>query len=254
VAAALRRATVRRLIRVRPNPRRIGILGGTFDPIHTGHLDLADAASLALNLTRMYLITANMPPHRPQPHASSFHRFAMASLAVAGRQGWRASDLELRSPLPSYTSETLGKFHEREYQPGELFFVMGADSFAEIGAWHAYPEILDAAHFVVVSRPGFPAEALRRHLPHLADRMSPPPVAATEQTEPLIILIDAPTSDVSSTAIRRRCTDGLSIAGMVPALVQQHIEQHGLYTSMTPGRRAADAPRTSPAGRMHDEN
>jgi nicotinate-nucleotide adenylyltransferase len=253
VAAALGCATVRRLIRVRPTSRRIGILGGTFDPIHTGHLDLADAASLALHLTRMYVITANLPPHRPQPNASSFHRFAMVSLAVAGRQGWRASDLELRSPLPSYTSETLRKFHEREYQPGELFFVMGADSFAEIGAWHAYPTILDAAHFVVVSRPGFPAEALRRHLPDLANRMSPPP-AATERTEPLIILIDAPTSDVSSTAVRRRCADGLSITGMVPALVQQHIEQHGLYTSMTPGRRAADAPRTSPAGRMHDDN
>jgi nicotinate-nucleotide adenylyltransferase len=228
---------------VRPNSRRIGILGGTFDPIHTGHLDLADAASRALDLTRMYVITANLPPHRPQPHASSFHRFAMVSLAVAGRQGWRASDLELRSPLPSYTSETLRKFHEREYRPGELFFVMGADSFAEIGAWHAYPTILEAAHFVVVSRPGFPAEALRRQLPDLADRMSPPSAAAG-RIDPLIILIDAPTTNVSSTAVRRRCADGLSIAGMVPELVQQHIEQHGLYTSMTPGRRAADAPRT----------
>jgi nicotinate-nucleotide adenylyltransferase len=238
---------------VRPNSRRIGILGGTFDPIHTGHLDLADAASLALHLTRMYVITANLPPHRPQPNASNFHRFAMVSLAVAGRQGWRASDLELRSPLPSYTSETLRKFHERDYQPGELFFVMGADSFAEIGAWHAYPTILEAAHFAVVSRPGFPAEALRRQLPDLANRMALPP-AATGRTEPLIILIDAPTSDVSSTAVRRRCADGLSITGMVPAPVQQHIEQHGLYTSMTPGRRAADAPRTSSAGRMHDDH
>src|SRR5262249_10170227 len=119
-------------------PRRIGIIGGTFDPIHSGHLDVGDAAEAALGLTRMFVITANVPPHRPQPFASSFHRFAMASLAVAGRPGWRASDLELRSPTPSYTSQTLRKFHERGFLPSEMFFIIGADAFADIGAWRDY--------------------------------------------------------------------------------------------------------------------
>jgi nicotinate-nucleotide adenylyltransferase len=239
---------------VQSNSRRIGILGGTFDPIHCAHLDMADAASHALNLTRMYLITANIPPHRGQPHASSFHRFAMVSMAIAGRQSWRALDLELRSPIPSYTSDTLRKFRVRGYAPSELFFVLGSDSFAEISTWHDYPDILDAAHFVVVSRPGFPIDALQRRLSPLASRMVHPPVDAIAQIEPLIILIDALTADVSSTAIRQRRADGMSIGGLVPPFVQQHIEQHGLYTAMTPGRRASDAPRTSEAGRLHGEN
>lgn len=234
--------------------RRIGILGGTFDPIHCGHLDMADAAALALNLTRIYVITANIPPHRPQPQASSFHRFAMVSMALAGRPGWRASDLELRTAATSYTADTLRKFHERAYAPCELFFVLGTDSFAEISTWREYPDILDAAHFAVVSRPGFPTERLARRLPTLADRMVHPPLDAIAQIDPVVILIDAPTADVSSTAIRQRRGEGRSIAGMVPPAVQQHIEQHGLYTAMMPGRRLSDAPQPSEAGRLHGKD
>jgi nicotinate-nucleotide adenylyltransferase len=239
---------------VRPTPRRIGILGGTFDPIHCGHLDMADAAALALNLTRIYVITANIPPHRPQPLASAFHRFAMVSMAIAGRPGWRASDLELRTASTSYTSETLKQFHAREYAPCELFFVLGTDSFAEIATWHDYPALLDGAHFVVVSRPGLPTERVMRRLPQLEDRMVRPPLDAIAQLDPVIVLIDAPTADVSSTAIRQRRADGLPIGGLVPPFVQQHIEQHGLYTAMTPGRRASDAPAGPEADRLHGEN
>jgi nicotinate-nucleotide adenylyltransferase len=239
---------------VRQDPRRIGILGGTFDPIHCGHLDMAEAALRALNLTRMYVITANIPPHRPQPQASSFHRFAMVSMAVAGRAGWRASDLELRTSVTSYTSDTLKMFHQRGYAPCELFFVLGSDAFAEIATWRDYPAILDAAHFVVVSRPGLPVGLLTGRLPQLADRMVRPPIDAITQIDPVIILIEAPTADVSSTAIRERRAQGLSIGGMVPPFVQQHIEQHGLYSAMVPGRRGSDAPRASEAGRLHGEN
>ena len=222
--------------------RRIGILGGTFDPIHCGHIDIAEVAQQALGLERLFLITANVPPHRPQPFASSFHRFAMVALAAVGRSGWRASDLELRSPAPSFTSSTLRKFHERGYGAGELFFVLGADAFADIASWRDYPAILQDAHFAVVSRPGFPVDQLPDRLPHLANRMMRPPVDALSQIEPLIILIGARTADVSSTAIRQRRSVNAAIDGMVPLEVQQHIEQHGLYTSMIPGRRASDAP------------
>jgi len=233
---------------------RIGILGGTFDPIHCGHLDMAEAAVRALNLTRMYVITANIPPHRGQPQASSFHRFAMVSMAVAGRPGWRASDLELRTSTTSYTSDTLKMFHQREYAPCELFFVVGSDAFVEIATWRDYPAILEAAHFVVVSRPGLPVGLLSARMAQLADRMVRPPIDAITQIEPVIILIEAPTADVSSTAIRERRAQGLSIGGMVPPFVQQHIEQHGLYTAMGPGRRGADASRPAEAGRLHGEN
>jgi nicotinate-nucleotide adenylyltransferase len=234
--------------------RRIGILGGTFDPIHHGHLDVAGAAAAELGLTRMFVVPSNIPPHRPQTLASAYHRFAMIALAVAGRPGWRAADLELRSDATSYTSGTLERFRERTYSPSELFFVIGADAFADIGSWRDYPRILDAAHFVVVSRPGSPVDELPRRLPLLASRMARPPIDQFEQLDRLILLIDAPTADVSSTAIRRRLAAGESIAGMVPPSVQQHIEQHGLYTSTTPGRRASDAPRMPAADKLHGQD
>src|SRR5471030_328720 len=195
--------------------RRIGILGGTFDPIHWGHLDVADAAVNELKLTRLFVITSNVPPHRPQPLASSYHRFAMASIALLDRPDWRAADLELRNDAPSFTSRTLDLFHDRGYLSSELFFVIGADAFADIESWRDYPKILDAAHFAVVSRPGFPVEDLRRRLPNLADRMTKPPLDEISQIDPLIILIDAPTADVSSTAIRQRLGSGESIDGLV---------------------------------------
>jgi nicotinate-nucleotide adenylyltransferase len=235
-----------------PETRRIGILGGTFDPIHRGHMDMGAAAQRALGLTRVHVITANMPPHRGQPAASSFHRFAMTAIAVSGLDGWVASDLELRMPPPSFTSNTLKRFHERGYRPVELFFVIGADAFAEIGNWRDYPQILDAAHFAVVSRPGHPAKELGQRLPMLAPRMTHSAGdAASAPTS--IFLIDEATADVSSSAIRDARARGLSIAGMVPAGVQQHIEQHGLYVPMPPGQRACDARPTVAAGRLHEQ-
>jgi len=236
--------------------RRVGILGGTFDPIHCGHLDIGGTAQAALDLTRLFVIPASIPPHRPQPFASSYHRFAMVARAVAGRPGWRVSDLELRNEAPSFTSSTLQRFHERGYAPLELFFVIGADAFTEIDTWKDYPKILDGTHFAVVSRPGCAVRELPRRFPHLASRMAPAPLDALTQldTGPLIILIDAPTADVSSTAIRRRLAEGQPITGLVDLGVRQHIEQHGLYTSTISGRRGNDQPPHSAAGKLHGES
>jgi nicotinate-nucleotide adenylyltransferase len=237
--------------------RRIGILGGTFDPIHCGHIDIARAAEEALGLTRLLLITSHVPPHRAQPVASSHHRFAMVALAVANRPRWRASDIELQSPPPSYTSDTLRHFHREGYAPGELFFVIGADAFAEIETWREYPDILSFARFAVVSRPGMPVAELPRRLPSLADRMMPAQrdgATGSSAAHTWIFLIDAQTADVSSTAIRRRLRDGEPIAGMVPPAVQQHIEQHGLYSSTPLERHAGDALHSPAAGRLHGED
>lgn len=230
----------------------IGLFGGTFDPIHNGHLDLAEAAESALGLTRLHVITANVPPHRQQPGASPFQRYAMVALAVARHPGWRASDMELRAPGPSYTSDTLARFHERGYAREELFFIIGADAFAEIATWHDYPWILDAGHFAVVSRPGLPVAELPGRMPNLAARMAPVPVSdAGQSPRTSIFLIDRPTADVSGTAIRARCAAGESIDGLVPPIVQQYIEQHGLYSSRGSGRRASEPPPAVAAGRLH---
>jgi nicotinate-nucleotide adenylyltransferase len=227
--------------------RRVGILGGTFDPVHCGHLDAGAAAQAALGLGEILVLVSNIPPHRPQPLASAYHRFAMVALAVAGRRGWRALDLELREGTRSYTSDTLQRFHAGGFGATELFFIIGADAFAEIPTWKNYPALLDLAHFAVVSRPGTPAAGLPGRL---AARAGVPPAAFASLTGPgpaaipyefeagrsstMIFLIDAVTADVSSTAIRRSRARGESIAGLVPPAVQQHIEQHALYEAATP--------------------
>jgi nicotinate-nucleotide adenylyltransferase len=214
--------------------RRVGILGGTLDPVHCGHLDAAAAAKRALRLDEVLILPSSVPPHRACPAASSYHRFAMVALAISGRAGWRASDLELTDPAPSYTSDTLAKLHALGFQPQELFFITGADAFAEIATWKNYPALLDLAHFAVVSRRGLAASAMAERLPALAPRMHRAAEDWESHHAALIFLIDAPTADVSSTAIRRACASGESIAGMVPEAVRQHIVQHGLYDAPSP--------------------
>jgi nicotinate-nucleotide adenylyltransferase len=225
--------------------RRIGLLGGTFDPIHCGHLDLGRAAESALGLTDVVVLTANVPPHRPQPHASSHHRFAMAVLAITGCDRWRASDLELQRGGASYTSVTLRRFHELGFAPTELFFITGADAFAEIETWKDFPSFLDGTHFVVVSRPGHPVSTLTTRLPALTGRMTRS-LDADSRPATSIFLIDADTADVSASAIRRRAATGGSIAGLVPPAVLQHIERHALYAEPGRGPSPGDLPFDRP--------
>ena len=213
---------------------RIGILGGTLDPIHLGHLDAAIAAREALHLDSVTLIPAHEPPHRSSPATSSYHRFAMAALAVNGVDGLRVSDMELVAPGPSYTADTLLRLRrESGLEASQIFFITGADAFAEIETWRRYPDVLDLANFIVVSRTGTPLRVLRDRLPQLRTRMRLPlstqsaPAAPRQQTS--IFLVDAPTTDVSSTEVRRRIRDGESLSGLLPAAVEHHIRQHDLY-------------------------
>jgi nicotinate-nucleotide adenylyltransferase len=219
---------------------RTGLLGGTFDPVHVGHLDVARAAREALGLDEVLLLPSRMPPHRHEgPRTSAFHRFAMVALAVLDQPGLAASDLELRGPAPSYTAATLGRLVELGRDPLELFFITGADAFAEIATWRDYPALLDRAHFVAVARPGHPAAALRGTLRPLSPRMidlGPHPLPAGRiPAAPAVFLIDRPTADVSSTDIRRRIRDGATLGGLVPALVERHLRQHHLYSPLAPG-------------------
>jgi|SRR5579862_4097654 len=233
--------------------RRIGILGGTFDPIHVGHLDVGHAAETALNLSRLYVVTAKTPAHRAHPVASPFQRFAMVALAIPKHQNWRASDMELRLDAVSYTVDTLERFAERGYEHTEVFFIIGADAFASIDQWRDYPRVLDLANFAVVSRPRAKVDMLKERLPHLMSRMARPddPVPAGETR---IFLIDAQTADVSSSAIRANCEGGRSIEGMVTPIVQQYVEQHGLYLPRTARRRASDESGAHAADELHGKN
>jgi nicotinate-nucleotide adenylyltransferase len=210
---------------------RLGILGGTLDPIHCGHMAAAVAARDALDLSTVLVIPARVPPHRAvQPIASPYQRFAMAALAVSGVDRFEASDDELRSDGPSFTADTLERQHARGVSASQIFFITGADAFAEIATWKRYPEVLDLANFVVVSRPGYAIEALASRLPSLADRMRRARGAAVDPGKPLIYLLETPTPDVSSTVVRERLRRGDSVTGLVPPLVAAHIHQHRLYS------------------------
>jgi len=258
--------------------RRIGILGGMFDPIHCGHLDVGAEAARALDLSEVLVIPAAIPPHRPQPIASPFHRFAMTALAISGRRGWRALDIELQQPETSYTSTTLQRFHAEGFRPSELFFITGADAFLEVATWRNYPAVLDLAHFVVVARRGAAVSDVPNRLTNLTSRMvKVDPVsrsanrtggARRRKTDPIytvrshekatdrtcIFLIDAKTAAVSSSAIRSALREHRSIAGMVPPSVQQHIEQHGLYNDTPPDSGRLESPSDAAAGRLHGES
>ena len=211
---------------------RLGILGGTFDPIHRGHLDVARAAHDALALDQVWLIPSHVPPHRPvQPVASPFHRFAMVALAAdAPDTPWLvACDMELAQEGPSYTAKTLERLAGSGYEPSRIFFLTGADAFAEIATWRDYPALLDLAQFVVISRPGFPVSAMRARVPELAVRMIDVFPEKPVPAQPSILLVDAPTADVSSTEVRRRLASGTPLEGRVPVAVERHAIRHGLY-------------------------
>ena len=194
---------------------RAGILGGTFDPIHNGHVEAASAVHRALALDHVLLLPSRTPPHRSaEPRASTYHRFAMTALAASGRAELRASDVELRRDGPSYTVHTLESLHRDGFASSQLHFILGADAFAEIDTWYDYPRLLDLANFVVVSRPGFPAPAGTPLLDKDGSRVS---------------FLEISTPDVSSTDIRQRVAKGESIDHLVPREVAEHIRRHQLY-------------------------
>ena len=211
----------------------LGVLGGTFDPIHLGHIAAAEAAQQALDLDAVMLVPSHIPPHRQDPvGATGEQRFAMAQLAAAGRPGWTASRIEVDREGPSYTYDTLKELsirlkpdstHQPENQAAstQLFFILGADAFAEIATWSRYPAVLDLAHFVVVSRPGITLDSLHARVP---SAFSPRPSAKTR-----VILVEAATPDVSSTDIRRRARAGDSLTTLVPDAVADYIHAHRLY-------------------------
>lgn len=213
---------------------RIGILGGTFDPIHHGHLDVADAARRACDLDTVLLIPARVPPHRRPPFASEYHRFAMTALASANQEKLIACDIELQVADPSFTSVTLERLTQAGMNPDKLFFIAGADAFADISSWHDYPKVLDRSHFVVVSRLGYPVEALRGSLPELSLRMYESSEHQVVSQRPLAIwLVDAQTRNISSSDVRQRITEGLPIKHLVPDIVHRYILKHSLYVSNT---------------------
>jgi nicotinate-nucleotide adenylyltransferase len=233
--------------------RRTGILGGTFDPIHLGHLALADAVLSALSLDRVLLLPSRVPPHRShEPLASPFHRFAMAALAAAGHPGLVLSDIELLREGPSYTADTLRALHAEGHAPESLYFLIGADAFAEIATWREFPGVLNLAHFVVCARPGSPLTEVAARVPEVASRRIT--VVGSRETLPApgapgldparltrVHFLDTDTPAVSSTQIRAARRAGRPVTGLVPPEVDHYIRRHGLYGAPPEPDAAASA-------------
>jgi nicotinate-nucleotide adenylyltransferase len=212
------------------NVRRIGVLGGTFDPIHFGHLDAAEAARTALQLDDIRLLPTHVPPHRStSPLANAFHRFALIALAIEDRPAYRVSEMELARAGHSYTADSLRAMHAEGWTPLQIFFILGADAFAEIATWREFPAVLDGAHFAVIARPGTSLDAAAARTPELVDRLHRLGDAMPRDGQTRIILVEARTRDISSTLIRARLSAQQPIDDLVPDAVARHIVNHHLY-------------------------
>ena len=214
--------------------RRLGVLGGTFDPIHNGHLRAGEAAQEALNLDEIRVMPSHDPPHRPlNPKASAFHRFALAALAIQGHETWRLSDAELTRPGPSYTAHTLRGLHAEGLDPAQIFFIIGSDAFAEIATWYEFPAVLRYANFAVLGRPGsvtLKAVLERPDIARFSDPATPNPTG--------FFKVEADTPQISSTDIRARLAKNQPIDDLVPPPVARYIRNHRLYENSATERSA----------------
>lgn len=195
---------------------RLGILGGTFDPIHIGHLVMASYAIDALELDSVWFLPAQTPPHKHHEITSVVHRTEMVHRAIQLDSRFELNDLDLRGDEPSYTSELLTSLAES--MPGnELVFLMGADSLTTFPTWHEPETILQHATLGVAERPGSTIDnRIRNSLPGLAER---------------ILEFDSPLIELSSSEIRERRQQRKSITYLVPEDVENYILERGLYRS-----------------------
>lgn len=199
----------------------IGLLGGSFNPIHVGHLVLAEEARQRLGLQRVLFVPTAVSPHKlGKSHAPAEDRLRMVQLAIAGSPAFEASDVELRRQGPSYSIDTVRQLREQSEGRWDIHFLVGADTLPELPAWHRVGELADLCRFVVFSRPGGSLDALEPLRAALREDQVAA-IAARRFEMPLI--------GVSSTDIRRRVREGLSIRYLVPEAVGQYIAAKGLY-------------------------
>ncbi len=213
---------------------RVGVLGGTFDPVHLGHLLLADQARDALGLARVLFVPAARPPHKPDArHTAAERRAAMVALAIADDPGFELSRVELDRPGPSYSADTLEQLAASFAERGEvveLVLLLSAESFREFAGWHEPRRILAAARVAVLPRAGYPDPDpawLGRDLADLGSRVA---------------ILDAARIAISGREIRARVAAGRSIRYLVPRAVEAYIDDHSLY-------RQDGAPAPDPAER-----
>ena len=194
---------------------RLGLFGGTFDPIHLGHLILAEQCREACALDELWLIVAGAPPHKPGGRTSAEHRLEMARLAVAGHPAFKVSEIETNRPGPHYSVETIQAVR-RERPDDELFFLIGADSLADLPTWREPGKIAALATVVVVNRPGIESVS-ESDLPDLGPESRP------------LISVTIPPIGIASHDLRRRLAAKRTVRYLVPRAVEAYIAANGLY-------------------------
>ncbi|MFP4082573.1 MAG: nicotinate-nucleotide adenylyltransferase [Candidatus Aminicenantes bacterium] len=213
---------------------RIGIFGGTFNPIHQGHVKAARMVHKKFCLRKILFIPSYIPPHKQSAEvASPFHRLRMVELAAAPYSEFVPSSIEIEEKGKSYSIVTLKKI-KSQFPSSEIFFILGVDAFLEIDTWKDYQEVLDQCFFVVISRPGYRLEEAKRVLGgRYRERMHQ--VSGLEDVEEKmlslykIFLFAVDSLDISSTEIRQRARRGDPIKGLVPEPVDSYIYKNKLY-------------------------
>ena len=222
-----------------PNPRAIALFGGSFDPIHSGHMAVARSAVKRFGLDRIYFVPSGVPPHKPRRHLAAYaHRAAMVALACADHPELSVSLAEAGNDGGGnqvfYSIDTVRHFRHTLHAQGRIYFIMGADQFLGIATWKDYETLLGLCDFIVANRPGFRMEALRLVIPpELLGRRGEKSAHDDESAIPLrrtaVCPLTTVSSHVSSTEIRRRIRHGQAIGGLVPLRVEEYIEKQALY-------------------------
>jgi nicotinate-nucleotide adenylyltransferase len=214
-----------------PEPRPAGLLGGTFDPVHYGHLRLAEEAREALGLAEVRWMPAGRPPHRPPPRVAAAHRLEMVRRAVADNPAFVVDAAETRSDAPSYTVTTLERLRA-ESGARPLVLLMGADAFLGLAAWHRWRELFDLAHLGVATRPGFvlTPEAMPVELAGAcADRLGDDAGALSTGPAGRVVQFAMTPLAISASLLRAQLAAGLSARYLLPDPVREYIETHHLY-------------------------
>jgi nicotinate-nucleotide adenylyltransferase len=215
------------------NKQAVGILGGTFDPIHYGHLRLAEEMLELANFRKILFIPAGTPPHRDVPRVSAQHRSAMVRLAIADQPAFVLDEREVARTTPCYSVDTLRELRAEYGKEQPLCLLMGGDAFLQLDTWHAWEQLFELAHIVVGFRPGFTlderihsaAPDLRRHYQRRLCSVD----ALAGQPAGGIVELAIPKLEISATLIRSRVAENRSIRYLLPNKVADYIHQHHLY-------------------------
>ena len=197
--------------------RKVGIMGGSFDPIHLGHLVVANEVLNIYKLDEIIFVPSGNPPHKNGLKANSFHRLLMVNMAVLSNDKFSVSDFEIKSLEKSYTLNTLREFRKL-YDDSELYFITGTDAVIDLPNWYEPEEILKLCRFIAVSRPGMSIEEVNDKINEIKKRFGGN-----------IELLQVPMLQISSTNLRERFKMGISAKYLLPESVEQYIIKNGLY-------------------------